>query len=233
MALIFGGAIHDAIEKFYLGDDPIKYFNDHFQNEGLSLTIAEEDAARKEGISQKEFLDRSFKEHKKEGKRLLQAFVEAQEMLTDTFGISPKGRSEHAFRVWYKNPLTSELLPVVVSGRFDRITDRDQILEFKTSSKPYTQEKADTMTQGYVYPQSFKSEFKKEIKEMFFIVLIKGRKNPIQVLKTSRTKEQQAQFFEQAKSILKNIAANQFETGTGFLHKYCDCQKYREALLIP
>lgn len=232
IALVFGGAVHDSIEKFFEGRDPIKYFKDNFKKDEIGLSIAEEDQACKKGLEPYEYIDLLFKENLEEGPRLLQAFMDGQKYLTKTEKICPTGRSEHPFKITYKNPMTGEVLPILVSGRFDRTTDTDQILEIKTSSKAYTQTKVDEAVQGFIYPQSYPQEFGRQVNEMIYIILIKGKKNPLQVLRTVRTESQQSQFFDQIIGILGKIKDGRFEEGDGFLHRYCDCHKYKEALQI-
>lgn len=216
LPLVFGGAVHKAVESYYNGGEPYEVFNREFKADRIEP-----------------FDELEYEAHIKEGKRLIDEFINAQDWLTNYHGISLNGESEHKFNIWWRDPATYTLLPVQVSGIFDRTTDKHQILEFKTSSKPYKQDDVDIAIQKQMYSFSYYLLHKVIPTEFIYIVLIKGRKkDPIQVLKSTVTKSEFSQIFQTVDLVLKGIKGGQFNKGTGFLHRYCDCQRYEEALLI-
>ena len=216
--LVFGGALHKAVEVFYSTSDPLithKSFDQEFLREKI------------EPFDEEEFI-----ENLNEGHRMIQEFIDQFTYLHDYYGINKQGQSEISFRTWWKDPIVGQLLPLQSTGRYDRITDTHQIIEFKTSSKAYRQDEVDLTEQASFYSMSYFMEHQIIPPEIFYIVFIKGRKNPIQVLKTSRNRDQHSQIFQTVNLVLKNVKGNQFEKGTGFMHKYCDCQKYESMLLL-
>lgn len=217
MNLVFGGAVHDGIEAYHNGYSHIGVFDRSFDNKKL---LPEELA--------------EFDYHKEEGHRLLDAYVFTQAYMTDYLGIDPTGRSEVKFEVMLSNPMTKDLLGVKLTGRIDRITNGNQILEFKTSSKPYKQADVDVELQASLYDMVHLMQTDELATGIFYVVLIKGRKkDPIQILKTTRTKEQLVQSFKTLELVLKGINSNQFERGKGWFHdKFCDCFKIDEQLLL-
>lgn len=223
MPLVFGGALHDALETFHNDGDPYKTFEEKFIFEEIDP---------KEGQS-KDSLRTDFEEHGKEGKRFIDHYVNAQDYLKQYWKIDPKGRSEEGFNmVWWQDPATGKRLELPMNGRYDRLTDSHQIVEFKTSSKKYKQGDVDTLVQADVYNYTYFMQHGVIPEGMYYVVFIKGRKEPLQVLKTVRTKEQFSQIFRTADLVIKGIQGRQFSEGAGFLHKYCDCHKYKKNLLL-
>lgn len=214
--LVFGSAIHKAVEYFYDNKDSHSGFKQEFKKELIEP-----------------FDEKEYRWHQKEGSRLLDEFVSSIEETERYYQISRKGTSEVPFRTWWRDPFSGTLLPTPVSGRYDRVADDGQILEIKTSSKPYRQNDIDVALQADMYMFSQYMLTKKIPASFFYIVFIKGRKkDPIQVLKTERTKEDFSRIFQTVDLILKNIKGGQFDEGTGFMHKFCECKKYKESLLL-
>lgn len=214
--LIFGSAIHKAVENFYNDTDPFEGFNQEFKKEKITP-----------------FDEKEFTEHCNEGKRLIENFRDSIGEFERYHGITRQGDSEIKFREWFKDPVTGTLLRIQSSGRFDRLTHSGQLLEIKTSSKPYKQDEINEATQASMYMLARLMQTNEIPREFFYIIFIKGRKkDPIQVLRTTRTKEELSQFFQTIDLILKGIQGGQFGEGTGFMHKFCDCKEYEKALLI-
>lgn len=213
--LVFGSAVHSAFEAFHNGTDPFKMFDQEFDPRKL---MPEERV--------------DMANHIAEGKRFIQCYIDNQEFLKQVHGVHPEGVSEQKFFEWVMNPITKEILPVKMSGRLDRITTINQLIDFKTSSKPYTQDQVDSEMQPDIYYLQHYAKTKQLAEEFIYIVLVKGRKDPLQVLKTKRTKEQLAHTFMTADLVIKAVRGGQFPRGTGWKHKWCDCTKYEEQLLI-
>ena len=213
--LVFGSSFHSALEGFYKKEDPEEIFMKEFLKEKIDP-----------------FNEEEYIEAISEGKRFVQRFIDAQDWLKTYHGIEFEGESEKQFKSWWRDPSTGEILDVFVSGRYDRVTKNHQLIDFKTSSKSYSQDKADSENQPSVYCFSYFLQEKIEPKEFIYIVFVKGRKDPLQVIKTKRTKEEYSLMFKIASLVLKGIKGKQFNQGNGFLHKYCDCYKYEKLLLL-
>lgn len=225
LQLVFGSAFHHGLEAFYEGKDPVKVFKKEFNRDDIDFTK-----------KQLEETPDIFQESLEEGVRLMEIWEEEAKDLHQMYGISMGGTSEVKFENWWKNPLTSERLPIQVTGRYDRITSNKMILEFKTSNKPYRQDEVNVGIQPSIYTFSYETELKVPAEKFLYIVFIKGRKkDPIQVLETTRTREQHSQTFEKIKLILDSLRTKEekdYRYGEGFMHQYCDCRKYEEQLLL-
>ncbi len=217
--LVFGGAVHDALEEYHKNfnvNESVAVFKKMFPIWKLS-----ED-------------ERMFwREHLVEGERLVREYDRVQPYLTEVYGISPHGQSEGKFKAIWKDPYTGEELALPITGRFDRITDKNQVVEFKTSKKAYNQGKTDELDQATVYGYSHELITGKKVDEFFYIILIKGRQNPIQVIKTKRNKEDYVRMFREAKSIIERIKNKEFKRGCrGYQVNFCDCRKFDELLSV-
>ena len=155
-----------------------------------------------------------------------------------TYDIALKGQSEERFKGWWNHPLSKKRrLPISINGIYDRTTEAHQILEFKTSNKLYKQNDIDTRDQASIYVYQYYLQHKVWPKDFYFIVFVKGRKkNPIQVLRTKRTKEQIIQLYENIEltiDSLRNKTEKDFKYGEGFFHdNYCDCKLFEKTLLL-
>lgn len=218
MELVFGSAVHSAFESFAKSEDPYLAFTKEFD-------------ATKLNPDERDRMD----EYDLEGKRLIKIFVESQDYLQKVHGIILKGTAEQKFRTWLIDPITKQRLPIQFSGRTDFETEADQILDYKTSSKPYKQEEVDDgdhALQADIYSLEFLARKGFMPKEFIFVVFVKGRKDPLQVMKTVRTKESMSRTFKTAELVINGVRGNQFPRGSGWMHKFCDCSKYEASLLI-
>lgn len=220
--LVFGGAFHHGLEAWYDGKDPTEVFKSEFKASEIDP-----------------FDPIAYEEAMTDGIAMMEEWKEKAPALHKQYKISMKGESEKAFQNMWFHPETGERLPIVVNGRYDRVTSDDcDILEFKTSSKKYTQDQVDTTDQGNIYTFSryLDTKKKKMPERMIYIIFLKGRKKDrIQVLITNRTKKQYIQAFETVSLILNNLRGREekdYRYGEGFMHKYCDCRKFEEMLLI-
>ena len=217
--LLFGGAIHKGIEIFH---------NTKSLDAGLAAFRKEFDKNKLAEDEQHE-----YQPHLAEGERILRRYVDAQDYLRIVHGISPEGVSEGYFKVNWTDPITGEKLELPITGIIDRRVKSGQLIDFKTSSKSYKQKKADELDQATIYSYSGEILFGDPVKEFAYIVFVKKRKNPIQVVKTKRSKQDYSLMFKEMKSIIKSIKAKKFHRGCrGFQAKWCDCRRYEEYLKI-
>ncbi len=219
--LLFGGAFHKGIEALYENKDPLQSFTEEFETTKGNI---------------RDFDNAKYLANGEEGLRLMKVWKEQGPEINKKWGIDLNGKSEVAFKTWWRHPIDKTIgLPVAVTGRYDRITDSHQILEFKTSSKPYKQNDVDLLDQASVYVYSYFLEHK-VWPDVYYIVFIKNRKtDPIQVLKTKRSKESIIRTYEMIDLILSDIKGRterDFTYGEGFLHKFCECKLYEEMLLL-
>lgn len=223
MNLIFGGAVHNGLE--------------HYHDEGEDLEKATK-AFHKAFFAQKTALlpeeAGEFFNHLAEGKKLITAYHDQQEYMKSVYGITPGGISEMKFSVILKDPITEEELGLPINGRIDRITGTNQVVEFKTAKKKYKQDETDLLDQATIYEWVTELETGKPVPGIFYVVLLKERKkDPIQIIKTSRSVEDRTRLFREAKNILKHVEAGRFPKGcSGFKERFCDCGRYRDALAI-
>lgn len=232
--LVFGGAFHSGIEGLYIGEDPAEIFKKKFK-------ISEID--KPPDMSQDDF-ELKFKESREDGISMMNEWKEKAQAIHKEYNIPWKGVSEQYFENWWVHPESGERMAIVVNGKVDRIADNADILEFKTSSKKYKQEDVDATGQGDVYcfarhnDRKLKSpKFFNGISDrMIYIVFLKGRKKDrIQVLETKRTVNDYVRIYETIDLIIDAVKKKQekdYKYGEGFMHKYCDCRKYEENLLL-
>lgn len=225
--LVFGSAFHEGIEAAYNGCDPIEMFIEKFVEDEVR-------DINKPVVQQKFFKNRD------DGLELIKYWSENAERISNEWGISMGGASEGYFKVEWPHPekKNSGILPIPITGRYDRITDKHQILEFKTSKKPYKQVDVDLLVQASIYNYSYFLTNGIWPTELFYIVFIKGRKNnPVQVLKTTRSKESIINTYNMISNMIAEIEekgnqASNYSYGEGFMHNYCDCKLYEETLLL-
>lgn len=215
MELVFGGAVHEALEYVYKGQDPFEVFKRSFDKTKL---LPEEHEL--------------YDQYVQEGQRLLEAYTRDYPRFAAEFKIDPEGESEVKFMDWIIDPITKDVLELKLSGRIDRLTTSTQIIEYKTSSKPYVQEDVDVELQASLYALQQLTKTKTVPPDIFYIVLVKGRKDPIQVLRTYRTKQQMSFAFRLVQFVLSGIKMNHFPKGSGWNHKWCDCEKFEQQLLL-
>lgn len=214
--LVFGGAFHQGVEAYYNGGDPVQEFKKRFVRDGIKDI-------------EKPAVEDKFMENREDGIRLMEAWKIEAPKIHKLYGISLKGKSEESFS-------TDWSLDVPVTGRFDRTTDKLQILEFKTSKKPYKEEDVRNLDQASIYHHSYEIITGKRPLEIFYIVFIKGRKkDPIQVIRTTRSNFQVKRVKEKIENLLESVKTfkeKDYSYGEGFMHSYCDCKQYEEILLL-
>lgn len=214
--LTFGGAFHSALEVYHKYNKEKSAYN-KFSNEFKIIHLSEDE---------KQFYD----EMHTEGNRLLASYFNSQEYLKVVHDISSNGLSEARFRNEWIDPISKEDLGIKITGIIDRVTEDADVVEFKTSSKPYKQEEVDRLDQATIYHRAFTIKTGQMPRRVVYIVFVKGRKDPIQVVTTTRNETDYARLQSEVKTIMSNIAQNKFDVGSGFEHRWCDCKRYEEML---
>lgn len=198
-ALVIGGAIHEGIDVFYKtgsSDQARHSFIDEITSESYALRAGGKDLLTVTS----------------EGLELLDSFFGAQDYLKVVHDISPVGKSEYRFRdTSWSHPLTGSQLSLPITGIVDRVTEDGDILEFKTSNKPYKQEDIDAMVQPTIYSHWHLAERGFLPRRVVYVVMIKGRKkDPIQVLETKRDIPDFILLHEEMEAMISEINKGNF-----------------------
>lgn len=225
--LAFGNAFHEGVEAFYKGEDPVAKFKEHFVKDGIR------------DIHKPEILLK-FTDNLNDGIAMMEYWRDNAKAIHAVNEMPIEGTSEVPFKITWPYPVAGGIgeLPIPFTGRFDRLANVPTIIEYKTSKKPYKQSDVDEADQASIYNYSYYLLNKEWPTEFFYVVFIKGRKNnPIQVLKTTRTKKSITDTYNMVGDILTEIAAKgtkerNYKYGEGFMHSYCDCKLYEKALLL-
>ena len=151
----FGSAIHEGLDYFYSGKDPMQ------------------------GVSQSLFGKKtSLKEEAREGIDLHKLYTQARKIF-DIYKVkAPKFKPllvEHWFEVDLIHPITKEQLPTTLVGKIDLITTGGDIIDHKTGSGSdtgYYDEQNWLQSTGYAY--AYWMSFEKFPKSFIFNQIIKG-----------------------------------------------------------
>lgn len=220
--LLFGSAVHKALEEFYKGDtEPTRHFIEMFKREEL-------DDQGKE----------MFAEYFPLGLEMIKNMIEFFPTLDATYKMFP-GVTEQYFRRDIFNPITGEKLRIPVSGVTDLLTDSGVIIDYKTSkglwdmSDQGTEIKA--KVQSHIYNLWYFAEHGKIADKTLYLIMLKkykktARDKVIQVLECTPTIEELAGSFEEVDLILDKIEAGMFERPRKNHPPYCDCYKYEKLL---
>jgi putative RecB family exonuclease len=142
---------------------------------------------------------------------------------------------EVPFDVQVKNPVTNEpLYNTFLQGSIDMITDDLKIIDFKTSSRSYTEQKVKYSVQPTVYSYAFRQMFNVSEQGIAFDVLIKREKsksnpegNPeLRNFPTTRTTQDYVQLYNTIKEIIKAEKFNVFCPSHENSGAFCDSCPY-------
>ena len=216
--LLFGSAIHAAVENIYINEDPFKIFDETFDKEKL---LPEEYAKYEEFVPL--------------GQEMIKNYQAEHPMLDKLYDLN-NGQSELYIRRKLINPLTQEEMEIPMSGRIDRMTNTGKIIEYKTSARPWQQNDVVYRTQTMLYNLWYHSEYQTVPEETLYIILLKQHKRTssskvIQVLSNHATINELASMFDEVKMMLTKINNRIYERPKGFHPSWCDCRKF-EALLF-
>lgn len=216
--LLFGGGVHEAIEKGIYGkEDPYKTFDKHFIKDKL--------------LDEEKYL---HQEYCKLGNEMIKNYSEEHEMLNLLYKLND-GISEKKIRKHLLNPLTGEKTSLPMSGRLDRLTNAGKIVEYKTSKSRWKEEELRFKAQTYLYNLWYFTEYGEMPDETLYIILLKKIKKRekdqvIQVLSHNCTITDLASVFDEVELILEKINNRDFHRPTGYHPVYCDCYKYEKFL---
>lgn len=217
--LVFGTAVHAAVEAIYENEDPFKRFSNEFDKEKLT-------------DEEKEL----YNEFHELGLEMVKNYNEQHSTLNDLYSLND-GKSEIYFRDHVRNPLTGEMSTLPISGRIDRLTNLGKVVEYKTSKNPWKEEDIAFKTQTLIYNLWYLTKFDKLPDETLYIVLIKKRKKVgkgevIQLLSNHSTIDELASVFDELELITSKIECREFDRPKGYHPKWCDCWKYDELLKV-
>jgi len=215
-ALVFGGAIHAALEWMH---------GEQLRGREISL----ETACRifnADWYSQKMDLPIRFKESEEESELLAMG----KEMLRQYSSMkrSEVKGCEVPFAVPLVHPETSEDLGVTLDGYIDTIEadpeEGEVIVEYKTSGQTFSQNDIDVRLQLTAYSYAYAALHQRLAKRFKVVTFLKYKKPRIHVLETTRAKEDHIGFFEVARGVLNGITAGVFPPHPSFLCGNCEYQ---------
>lgn len=219
--LLFGTAVHKAIEEMYNGNPDMEgVFAQTFNYNAL-------DPKSQQQHSQYTLL----------GLDMVKNYQILQPKLDSIYHLS-KGNSEFRFKKPIINPVTGEASRIPLSGVVDRVlTDKakGRIVEYKTSKDLWSSKETRFKTQSRLYNLWMYTEFGYISDETIYIVLLKKFKataydKTVQVIRYRPTKEDLAEAWEELDTVLDKIEAGMFERPLSGHPRYCDCFKYERAL---
>lgn len=210
--LLFGGAVHRAIELYQKGieKDVFKTFNTEFPKHRLST---EE--------------QKNYQEYFYRGNRILKSYVEYQQTFAKIHGIE-FAESEQGFTIENAvDPITGKPCKIPkITGIVDFIAKDTSLGDYKTSKKKYTQEDVDESLQPDFYYLWYYNKYGVLPKRFVYIVLLKEHKRDnIQVLETHRTLEDLSKLVEKINWVYAKVAENDYHVGCQN-DAYCDCRLY-------
>jgi len=215
--LLFGSAIHRAIEAIFNKEEPYGLFIETFDKQKL---LDEEKGLHKE------YLDL--------GHEMISNYLKEYPTLNSLYDLE-KGRSEVYVKDILINPLTGEKMLIPMSGRIDRLTDGGKIVEYKTSAKKWAAGDLNFRIQTLLYNLWYYSKYGVLPEETLYIILLKkykkvGRGETFQVLSKNCTLIELAGTFDEVNIILNKINNNEFDRPRGYHPPYCDCYRYEDEL---
>lgn len=217
--LVFGSAIHKAIETFD-GDIPKAKLVYKLEFDKTKL-------ATKEYPKYDELLPI--------GEKILDRWFEKSDFLNKVYNIAPAKERELWIESVLENPLTGEKLTIPMKGRVDMLTEKEQIIDYKTAAKFYDLNDEAFKFQTKLYALAYWTENRHLSGKIVYFILPKNIKvldsaTPIQVIDLQYTVEDLAETFEKVKNILVRIDGGDFKVGRHM--PYCNCKKL-DKLLVP
>jgi len=215
--LIFGSAIHLALEKMLDVKDPNKVFIKAFDINKLN---------ENERHLHKEYLAL--------GKEMITNYMDMYPTLDKLYDLST-GTPEKRFRRHLTNPITGAESTIPLSGIVDKLTDTGIIIEYKTSKNKWKETETKFKVQNLLYNLWYYSEHGKLAEKMVYIILLKKfkrhkRDQVIQIIESQVTYDDLAEAFEEVELIIDKIHSGMFDKPTGYHPPYCDCIKYEKLL---
>lgn len=218
--LLFGSAIHLAIENMYDGHpNPGQIFADKFKREDLDP----------EG-------QLSYQEYFLLGKEMVKNYLEFHPTIDKLYSLAD-GKQEFKFKMPLRHPITGEMTRVPISGILDRITNGGKIIEYKTSKTKWSADESRFKVQSLLYNLWYYTVHGEIADETLYLVLLKkykqtSRDEIVQVISYKPTIEDLAAAWEEIDFILDKIESGNFERPSHGHKPYCDCYKYENLLNV-
>lgn len=218
--LVFGSAVHKAIEEMYNGEeDYAKVFSENFTPEMLD----EESRAQ-------------YSKHYLMGLEMLKNYMKDHKTVLDPVYQLANGTSELRFREYLRHPYTGEMSSVPLSGIVDRLThgDTNKVIEYKTAAKKWDTSDPKFRVQSLLYNLWFYTRNRKLADETLYLILLKkfkkhSKDETLQIIPYKATLDDLAAMWEEFETVVEKINAGIFPRGK-CIRGMCNCHKY-EALL--
>ncbi len=221
--LVFGSAIHQALEHFYTGR---KEGRDVPESEMLALYDAaweKEEADNtikfKNGNNRDSLLDTA--------KAMIETFIK-------TVNPGEVLAIEQPFSVDIIHPETNEKLGVPIEGRIDLIEQTKEgiaVIDHKTAARKYTDDRVanDLQLTAYSYVMSRQGHNPEDI-TLRFDVLMKNGNCSFQSYSTFRTPNDHVRLFKTARSVIRGIESGAFYPQKSWMCNGCvfakECGKW-------
>jgi len=184
-----------------------KYVHDGLRNFHTKRPILDEIKAKLLLTSNKENIETFGKI-----RRMVESYIQFYNKAKPNDPIKQRSLTvEEKFKYPIRNSKGKEV-GVDIIGLMDRTTDTG-IIEYKTTSEPYTQERVDTSFQATIYSYAYKM-MKKRDGIVNFVVFNKNEKNQDHIInsfQTSRTAQQLDEMFDKCYEIKSKIDNDMFE----------------------
>lgn len=130
------------------------------------------------------------------------------------------------FKITLDHPITGEIIQFPLTGFLDALDTIDggaHVVEYKTSSAPYTQQQVDESIQATIYSYYIYKTLGVVEPIVHYIVADKKSKT-IQVLQTTRSIEDFCDLFEKVKQFIIDVESEKFDKNIN--HPFwCQCEK--------
>lgn len=217
--LVFGGAIHKALEWLHKErrngrnpplDEVLRVFEADWHAQLLDAEVVFPDDDGKEKFVHK-------------GKELLSQYYHRP--------AKPVRDAEVYFQLPLANPTTGEALDVPLRGVIDLVNADDTIDEFKAAARKFPIDDLPDNVQLTAYSYAFELLYGRPPKDLRLITLLRTKNPDIDVQVTGRDKRDYERLFNLGKEVLKGIRAGVFIPSRGcWLCKDCeydpDCREW-------
>lgn len=195
-ALIVGSLAHKIAEKFLL----------KMHGPSISATEKELDLIYYETAGEK-IMGEEGVDIGDDSSWFLSSFLggEIREILA---GIHPKVKEDGTLALEEEVEFYAPSCPLPITGYIDCLTENNEIIDFKTSSRSWNQDRADKELQASFYATSLYLNGTVPYDQPItakYVVMVKNKKTKIQVIETTRTTEDIATVFNIISEVWKGI----------------------------
>lgn len=193
--LLFGQAIHKAVEVDRNGNDMIEAFREIFDKNKLSSEDQEK-----------------YDSHITLGVDLLKEYEQRKDAIALTHQIVPGGDAERWLIREIENPATGEILELPLSFKYDYLMPGGNLVEYKTSKRTWNRFDDKVLLQTGLYAMGLAATLDEPVKQILYIVFVKDphASKKIQTLPVEPTEEQMDAAFDIAKSVISKIKQGKF-----------------------